>query len=188
MPMAQTPKWTLRELHRLPDDGNKYELVRGELFVTPAPSREHEELAARLARTLDVYAAKHRLGLVYRPRAIIRIGESEVEPDLMVRPASPGPPSGWEDAPLPWLVVEILSDTTRRRDLREKRALYLDTGIPEYWIVDGEARRVRVVRPNAGDQDYDSSLTWHPAGAAEPLVIDLPRFFRQALEGDEGNP
>jgi len=187
MPMAQIRKWTLRELHRLPDDGNKYELVRGELFVTPAPSREHEELAARLARILDIYAAKHRLGLVYRPRAIIRIGESEVEPDLMVRPASPGGPSGWEHAPLPLLVVEILSDTTRRRDQGEKRTLYTDAGIPEYWIVDGEERRVRRVLPDARDQECDSSFTWHPAGAAEPLVIDLPRFFRQALEGEDGN-
>lgn len=181
MPMAQIRKWTLRELHRLPDDGNKYELVRGDLFVTPAPSREHEEIAARLARILDIYAATHRLGLVYRPRAIIRIGESEVEPDLMVRPASPGAPSGWEDAPLPLLVVEILSDTTRRRDQWEKRTLYTDAGIPEYWIVDGEERRVRRVSPNAPDEECRSSLTWHPVGAAEPLVIDLPRFFRQAL-------
>jgi len=85
------------------------------------------------------------------------------------------------------LVVEILSDTTRRRDQGEKRTLYTDAGIPEYWIVDGEERRVRRVLPDARDQECDSSFTWPPAGAAEPLVIDLPRFFRQALEGEDGS-
>lgn len=188
MPMAERiHKWTLRELHRLPDDGNKYELVRGELFVTPAPSREHEELAAVLGRMLDAYAAQHRLGRVYRPRAIIRIEGSEVEPDVMVRPVSPGRPRAWVHAPLPILVVEILSDTTRRRDLDDKRSLYIDERIPEYWIVDGDERRVTAVRPDASDQVCDTTLTWHPAGATEPLTIDLPRFFRAALDGMDGD-
>ena len=181
---AQTRKWTLRELHRLPDDGNKYELVRGELFVTPAPSQEHEELAAVLGRILGPYVAKHRLGRVYRPRAIIRVGESETEPDLMVRPVRPGRPRGWVKAPRPILVVEILSDATRRRDHEQKRSLYLDEGIPEYWIVDGDERRIRVVRPDSEDQLCDIWLIWQPAGAAEPLAIDLPRFFREALDGE----
>src|SRR5919198_1343974 len=83
MHMAQqVKKWTLRELHRLPDDGNKYELVRGELFVTPPPSDEHEELLAILHRLLDGYVARHGLGRVYRPRAVLRFQGSEVEPDL----------------------------------------------------------------------------------------------------------
>ena len=185
---AQTRKWTLRELHRLPDDGNRYELVRGELFVTPAPSQEHEELAAVLGRMLEAYVATHRLGRVYRPRAIIRVGESETEPDLMVRPVSPGRPRGWVKAPLPLLVVEILSDATRRRDHEDKRSLYMDEGIPEYWIVDGDERRIRVVRADAAVSDQlvwsDTTLTWHPRGASEPLVIDVQWYFREALDGE----
>jgi Uma2 family endonuclease len=47
-----TRRWTIDELYSLPDDGNKYELVRGQLFVTPAPSDAHETIAARLARIL----------------------------------------------------------------------------------------------------------------------------------------
>lgn len=87
MRMAElTHRWTIAELYRLPDDGNKYELVRGELFVTPPPTDWQETIGARLTRILDPYVAAHGLGLVYHPRAVVRIGEdTEVEPDLMVR-------------------------------------------------------------------------------------------------------
>ena len=73
MAMSMPAKaWTLEELHRLPDDGNKYELIRGELFVTPPPSVDHEELLARLTDVLAEYVKKHDLGRVYHPRAVIR--------------------------------------------------------------------------------------------------------------------
>ena len=119
MPAQQTKRWTLAELHRLPeDDGNKYEVVRGELFVTPPPTVDHETIAARLARVLDPYVERHGLGLVYRPKAIVRVRpHSEVEPDLMVRQPPVRRGTSWDSAPTPILVVEILSDSTRRRDL-----------------------------------------------------------------------
>src|SRR3954464_1486124 len=63
-------RWTLEELHSLPDDGNKYELIHGELFVTPAPSDGHETISARLTRMLDPYVEAQGLGFVYRPRAV----------------------------------------------------------------------------------------------------------------------
>ena len=168
--------WTLEELHRLPDDGNKYELVRGELFVTLAPAPEHEEILARLSAILTPFVLKHGLGLVYRPRAVVRREGSEVEPDLMVRAAEPRG-TDWERAALPVLLVEVLSPTTRRRDLVQKRDFYMDVGIPEYWIVDGEARTVRVVRPGTADHVATDVLTWTPERAAEPLVIEMRELF-----------
>lgn len=89
-----TRPWTLAELHRLPDDGNKYELVRGELFVTPPPSTGHEDILARLSRILDPYVAEQRLGYVYHPRSVMELDGSEVEPDLMVRAPMPPPAEG----------------------------------------------------------------------------------------------
>jgi len=153
MAMSMPAKaWTLEELHRLPDDGNKYELVRGELFVTPPPSVEHEEVLARLTDVLAEYVKKHGLGRVYHPRAVIRFEGSEAEPDLMVRAMPPGVHgNAWETLPAPLLVVEVLSPTTRRRDLVDKREYYLDAGAGEYWVVDSERREIRVVR--RGDAD-----------------------------------
>ena len=60
---TKTKVWTLEELHSLPDDGNKYELVHGELFVTPPPTVDHEEIAARLDRVLFSLRRRERARL-----------------------------------------------------------------------------------------------------------------------------
>ena len=168
--------WTLAQLHRLPDDGNKYELVRGELFVTPPPTPDHETVLARLTRILDPYVAANGLGMVYHPRSVVRFDGSEVEPDLMVRHPYHGAGANWDDWPLPSLVVEVLSDSTRRRDLG-KRQLYLDAGIPEYWIVDAAARNIRGVRSPSSEEVVADNLTWMPKGSDGPLVVEIQAVF-----------
>jgi Uma2 family endonuclease len=169
--------WTLDELHRLPEDGNKYELIRGELFVTPPPSVDHEEVLSRLSAILTAYVEKHGLGRVYHPRAVIRFEGSEAEPDLMVRAISPGiHGNAWEALPPPLLVVEAMSPTTRRRDLVNKREYYLDAGVREYWILDDERREVRVIRPGEPDVVARESLVWRTA-AAEELVFEVGALF-----------
>jgi Uma2 family endonuclease len=177
---ANIKRWSLDELHRLPDDGNKYEVVRGDLFVTPPPSVKHEEIASVLAEILHRYVAAQRLGRVYGPRAVIRALESEADPDLMVRPVSPGT-EAWDRAPLPILVVEIVSGSTRRRDHIQKRQFYLELGIPEYWIVDGQTRSVRIVRPDASDRVERGVVAWQPPGASDALTFDVADLFRAAL-------
>jgi Uma2 family endonuclease len=135
-----------------------------------------ETILARLSRILDPFVAANGLGMVYRPRAVVQFEGSEVEPDLMVR--QPGPSkTPWADLPTPILVVEVLSRTTRRRDRQQKRQLYLDAGVAEYWIVDGESRAVRVVRPGLSDTDVTDSLTWTPSGAAGSLRITMDDIF-----------
>lgn len=176
---TQVKKWTLEELHRLPDDGNKYELVRGELFVTPPPGDEHETIAAKLNAVVAPYVGEHGLGLVYRPKAVMRYEGSEVEPDLMVRQPHPdrkGNDSDWDSAPIPILVVEILSSYTRRRDFNEKKQLYLDAGVSEYWIVDPAEHAISVVRPDFARIEHDR-LTWSPRGANSPLTFDVAAVF-----------
>jgi Uma2 family endonuclease len=172
-------KWTLEEVHRLPEDGNKYELVRGELFVTPPPGDEHETIAAKLNAILSPYVAAQGLGLVFRPKAVMRFDESEVEPDLMVRALHPNRKKNdkdWDTAPIPILVVEILSAYTRRRDFQEKRALYLDAGVAEYWIVDPEQQSITVEQPEATRTEH-TRLTWAPAGPSSPLTFELVDVF-----------
>ena len=168
-------RWTLEELHSLPDDGNKYELIDGELFVTPAPAPIHELVLARLHRILDAYVAEQGLGHVYRPRAVIRRRpKSEVEPDLFVSQEI----RSYDRAPTPSLVVEVMSPYTRRRDLEIKRSYYLVAKrIPEYWVVDTDARTILVARPEAEDTEVESMLTWSPAAARTPLTFDIRPLF-----------
>lgn len=170
-------EWTIEEMERLPDDGNKYEVVHGELFVTPAPTQLHEIVAARLSNVLTPYVARYGLGLVFHPRAVVRFEGSEVEPDLMVRQLPDSPDAPWQDAPTPSLVVEIVSATTRRRDHVHKRALYAEVGIPEYWIVDAGERTVRIVRAGRQDLLATELVEWVPIAGVEALVVRLGEIF-----------
>ena len=172
-----TKRWTLEELHSLPDDGNKYELVRGELFVTPPPNVDHETVAARLTQILAPYVSEHRLGYVYHPRSVLRFEGSEVEPDLMVRQPPSTANVSWEKMPIPILVVEIISDSTRRRDWGPKRDFYMDAGVAEYWIVDPSRTTITIVRKEETDRVVRDQLSWQPIESAAPLVVELAAAF-----------
>src|SRR3990167_3650062 len=98
MHMAQLSALTLEDLDRLPDDGNKYELLHGELFVTPPPAPDHETVIARLNRLLVPFVGEQELGMVFIGHPVMRTSDSHVEPDLAVR-QPPAPKSKWEAAP-----------------------------------------------------------------------------------------
>ena len=174
--------WTVPDLYRLPDDGNTYELVRGELLVTPASSAQHQEVVSALTEVLFPYVAKQGIGRLHFPHSVVRVGlSSQVEPDLMVRPVAAHPTVSWDEAPLPILVVEVTSGTTARRDRIQTRALYLEAGIPDYWIVDRQRRTITVVRAGSDDVELASELVWQPVGAVDCLAIDIQRLFIESL-------
>jgi Uma2 family endonuclease len=177
---TETRRWTWEEFERLPEEpGVTYEFVDGELWVTPPPSEYHNEIVARLTAILLPYVVAQGLGLVFLPRAALRAGrDRQLEPDIMVRRPHPDPRGSWETAPRPILVVEVVSPSSRRRDYGEKRDVYVEHEIPEYWIVDGDERRVTVVRPGRDPVTVSDVLTWNPAGAREPLTFTLSELFR----------
>src|SRR5262249_38684948 len=141
-----------------------------QLFVTPPPTPDHETISARLTRLLDPFVASHHLGFVYRPKAVMHFQGSEVEPDLMVRQPG-GRDTTWDNAPVPILVVEILSPSTRRRDHEQKRELYMDAGVAEYWIVNPERREIRSIRSGQTDRINAERIEWSPAGVEDVLTI-----------------
>jgi Uma2 family endonuclease len=104
---------------------------------------------------------------------------SEVQPDILVRqPVSPIPDT-WDAMPVPFLVVEIASTSTRRRDLQQKRELYLDAGVAEYWIVDDDTRSIRIVR--RGEERIErETVQWEPAGAGKAFRLDVAAYFDEA--------
>lgn len=180
MAMAAAKFWTLEELDSLPDDdGNRYEVIDGELFVTPAPMPRHEHVLARLAPILTPFVELHSLGVVLWGNGAVRLARSSVQPDLMVRHMTDDddPKLRWEDVPLPILVVEILSPSTRRRDQLQKRDFYLSRGIPEYWMVDPDNRSISQVRAGHVDTVSSDTITWRPPGTAAELTILVSRIF-----------
>src|SRR5258708_4677710 len=109
------------DLLRRPDDGNRYEVLDGKLLVTPQASYPHQAIAAELIARLRPYGVRHQIGAVVGPGAVI-MGPNELQPDVQVIPGNPANLSPkWERHPKPILVVEILSATTKRRDLVDKR-------------------------------------------------------------------
>jgi Uma2 family endonuclease len=106
----------------------------------------------------------------------MRFEGSEVEPDLMVREAHPRPEKDWNKAPRPSLIVEILSEYTRRRDKAQKKNLYLEAGL-EYWIVDPEARTITVARPGESDRVEREAMSWTPVGVSATLILGFADIF-----------
>ncbi len=179
MPSSRS-SWTLEMVHALPDDGNRYELIDGELFVTPGPSVSHQAASVRLWALLDAFTRSQGLMALCAPLTVRLAGRGEVQPDLVVFAHTPGAllPDALELAQL-LLAVEILSSSTSHRDRGEKRELYQSFGVAEYWVVDQAAQTIERWRPNDSQPEVMLDLLlWQPATAGAVLRIDIPAFFR----------
>jgi Uma2 family endonuclease len=137
---------------RFPDDGLRYEIIEGELFVTPPPSIEHQRASRNLALALASFLKRDARGEVLYAPVGVRLGNEDiVEPDLIVvlkGHESRIGASAIEGAPD--LVVEILSPGSARRDLGVKREKYRAAGVAEYWIVDPANTSVEVLALEQG--------------------------------------
>jgi Uma2 family endonuclease len=141
-------EWTYEDYLLLPKDGQRYEVIHGALYVTPAPRPKHQRGVARLHLRLGWFVASNRLGEVFFAPLDVKLpaGISDpVEPDIVFFRHGNRP--GEEDsffAGVPDLIAEVLSPRTRHRDRAVKFRAYQEAGVPEYWIVDPEARTVEV--------------------------------------------
>ena len=183
MHMATPAKlWTVEEVRALPDDGNRYELVDGELLVTPAPSWRHGDAVLALVRALDRYVAAHAIGhLKIAPQDVTWGRRTVVEPDLFVVPLVEGRrPRTWEEVGRLLLAVEVLSPSSAHADRVVKRRLYQREGVPEYWLVDVDARVVERWRPaDERPELLTDALEWRPDPAHPVLVVDLAAYFAE---------
>jgi Uma2 family endonuclease len=178
-------QWTVDDLQDLPDDGQRYEVIDGELFVTPAPSFVHQRALAILYRRIADYLDRERIGYVFfAPADIVFSPERGVQPDLFVVPPVDGrSPRSFAEAKRLLLAIEALSPSTARLDRVVKRALYRDEGVPDFWIVDLDARTFERSTPaDARVAVHDERIEWRPAGATAPLAIDLVAYFAEVLD------
>lgn len=180
VPDTSRRDWTAGELALLPRDGNRYEIVDGELLVTPAPSWTHQGAVGELFVMLRSYARGLGLHCLIAPADVLFSRTTVVQPDLFVVPLrSDGSiPLDFAQAGRLLLAVEVLSPSTARADRQVKRAAYQSEGVPEYWIVDPTNRFVERWRP--GDDEPEvlvESLAWQPREGVPQLVIDLREYF-----------
>jgi Uma2 family endonuclease len=181
MPDTLTPVyWTADMARRLPEDGNRYEVVYGELLVTPAPRLWHQQLVGRLHVALAQYLEKHRAGVVLSSPADISWGEDVlVQPDVFVVPVEQAKTLEWSGIRDLLLVAEVLSPSTPRHDRFTKRRRYQEARVQLYWIVDVDERQVEVWTPDVTFPHIERErLIWQPDGARIPFTLLLSELFQ----------
>ncbi len=142
---ASTP-FTVHDLEGMPDDGRRYELIDGELLVSPAPGLRHQTIAYRLHRLLDD-ACPENLYVVAAPFAVQTDVSNEVQPDVLVARFDELTDKNLPTAPV--LAVEVLSPSGRLIDLNLKRAAYERMGTPSYWVLDPDVPDLLVLELDA---------------------------------------
>lgn len=172
---------TYDDLLKMPDDFNRYEIINGELLVSPALSLAHQLLSGQLFKVVSAHVDKRRLGeLLYAPVDVRLSPYNVVEPDLLFirqdrfetykkRGFIEGPPD---------LVVEIVSPSSKKIDTVNKAALYAQSGVPEYWLADPEHRvfRLQVLRDGVYHDAEPIDGRFHST-VIDGLVIDPASIF-----------
>lgn len=170
-------RYTVDELADFPDDGNRYELLDGVLFVSPSPGLPHQIVATSLAAILRTFLESEPRVFVAAPGVLqVRPG-LQMEPDILVGTL---PPTSieWDQVPEHWLAVEVSGVGSRIYDRDYKRDGYLEVGVREVWLVDLTARRICMSRPGTvKDIPHTVDLVWRSPGGRE-LRIDVARLFR----------
>ena len=171
-------RYTVDEVLAFPDDGNRYELVDGELLVTPAPGTVHQVVSSRLHVKLANYLESHPdVTVLFSPADITWDQEQLVQPDLFVVPAGELSAS-WKTVRTLLLAAEIVSPSSARGDRLVKRRLYQRQGVETYWVVDPDAALVEVWHPeDERPEIVTDALRWRVTPEAEELVIELGELF-----------
>lgn len=180
MGMAAPIYYTADMARAMPDDGNRYEVVYGELLVTPAPRPWHQVVVQRLSYALEHYVRSHPVGVVLSSPADISWGPDVlVQPDVFVLPVEEARTLTWSRMRTLLLVAEVLSPSTASADRFLKRLRYREAGVPRYWVIDADERLVEVWTPADDFPRLERErLVWHPVGALPPFDLPLEELFR----------
>ena len=186
MGMPVTPvEWTVDMVDALENDGQRYELIDGQLYVTPSPGEFHQDIVGALYARLREYLRGVGVGKAMVSPADVRRGDrtrNRVQPDVfVVRLAHGKRPVYPYDLGDLLLAVEVASPSNPRLDYHTKRELYLREGVGEFWVINPDVRNVSRWQGRGDPGEVLSELVeWNPAGATRPFVLVLEEFFAEA--------
>ena len=145
---SPSTKFTYEDYLLFPDDGKRHELIDGDHYITPAPSTKHQRVSGNLFAMIWQFLKEHPIGRVFDALCDVVLSDLDVvEPDLLFISAARASMITEKNIQgAPDLVIEILSESTRKTDEVIKRKLYERYGVREYWIVDPELETVKVYR------------------------------------------
>lgn len=181
--------WTYADYAALPDDGRRYEIIDGVLYMTPAPGFLHQVTVTRIGAFLSIHIefAGHGTVLV-APFDVELPGHSNlVQPDvLVILKAHMRIIAASRAIGAPDLVVEVASPRTAGYDRRDKQDAYARAGVPEYWIADPIARTVELLVLDGGE--YHSLGVFQgqarlPSRIVPELPVPVDQFFAPELPG-----
>lgn len=179
MPAAAMPRYTIADLDDFPDDGNRYELLDGYLLVSPQAASSHQLVATRLATQLSNFLGDSEPAIVVGPGVVQREPNTHLEPDILVLPPVQGILPKWSEMTGHWLVVEVVSPSSRFKDRNIKRQAYLTLGVDEVWVVDHHDGVIeRAVAGSDAVEIMADKLVWRPRRLERTLTIDIPYLFR----------
>lgn len=169
-----TTKLTYHDYLLLPDDGKRYEIIEGELYMTPASVTRHQTIAMRLSHLFMTYLESHPIGIALAAPCDVVLSEFDVvEPDLLfVRHNSTARITEKNIQGPPDIVVEILSPGTAARDRGLKRKRYEHFGVQEYWLIDPDLNTLEIFRLETGEFRA-VPLIAAPAACSSPLLPGL---------------
>ena len=184
MPVTVARSWTVEEVLALPEEpGKRFEVVDGELLVSPSPRMVHQLAVTALAAELRTYLRGASVGAaIAAPSDVILDPRTLVQPDVYVTPFVSGRlPRDNDPTPTPLLVIEVLSPSTARHDRFVKRPRYQRERV-ECWLVDLDSQMIERWTPDADRPELLTEVaTWHPHGVPEPFRLELPAFFLEVL-------
>jgi Uma2 family endonuclease len=145
------PKLSYEDLRRMPDDGKRYELIDGEVFMTPAPRTRHQLTVGNIYLALRSFVDEHGLGQVFLAPTDVVFGErTAVQPDLLfIRRDRASIVTELNVQGAPDLVIEVLSPGNAAFDRETKLQVYARAAVRELWYVDPETRSVEVLELGA---------------------------------------
>ena len=191
MPAEKVRRWTAREVRQLIADAPlvtpRYELVDGELLMTPSPGPRHQEAVRLLLVALSAYFDREpAAGHVLASPSDIELEPDDLrQPDVFVLPMNEWKRIQRDRFPAHALLVaaEVLSPSSGRHDRVRKRPGY-QRHVSEYWIVDIDARLVERWRPNDDRPEIlTDRLVWTPEGATTSFELELTEYFTRVWDG-----
>lgn len=143
---TKTKLVTYDDYRKLPDDGNRYEIIGGELLMTPAPSTSHQRISRKLLIGLSNYIEQENIGeVLYAPVDVVLSMTDVVQPDLVfISKEREHIITKKNIVAAPDLIVEIVSEHTETIDRIRKKELYEQYGVKEYWIVYPEEKQIEL--------------------------------------------
>jgi len=144
-PVVEKQMYTYDDYLKTPDD-KKYELIEGELIMTPSPGTYHQWISKNIEYELESFVRREKAGRIFDAPYDVHLDNSNVfQPDIMFISKERLSIIGEKNVQgAPDLVVEILSESTAYNDLRKKKKLYAKFGVLEYWIVDPGEKSVEI--------------------------------------------